>query len=108
MVRGSITLKERNKALSDYEAEEKRIIKRARRNPLTLSLQSQIAGSVGRGNVNFEFKRLNRLKKRIKKEDLFSLNFSRGELLKRKIKEEPPIIPEIVLPKINLNTEINL
>ena len=90
-----ITLDERNKALAGFAIEDKNIIKKAKRNPLTLNLQHQMAGNVGAGNVNFSFKRLNLMKQKTKKNELSRVNLFRKELLSREIKEKPIIKEEI-------------
>jgi len=98
MVLSKITLEERNIALGDFLFEEKRIIKRARRDPLTLGLQFDIARSVGSGAVQREFKKLNVRKRQTKRRELFELNLQRSDLLAREIQTEPlvsgPLIPK--------------
>lgn len=98
MVRDSITLTERNLALDNFLAEEKRIIKRGRRDPLTLGLQFNIARSVGAGAVQRESKKRSLRKRQTKRRELFGLNLERNDLLSRKIKQEP-LITEPLIPK---------
>ncbi len=98
MVRDSITLIERNLALDDFLLEEKRIIKRARRDPLTLGLQFNIARSVGAGAVQRESKKRSLRKIKIKRAELFTLNLERSDLLSRKIKTQP-LVSEPLIPK---------
>lgn len=98
MVQDKITLEERNLALDNFLVEEKKIIKRARRDPLTLNLQFNIARTVGRGAVQREFKTLNVRKRKIKRKELFTLNLQRRNLLLKEIKIDP-IISKPLIPK---------
>ncbi len=96
-----ITLDERNFALNNFLAEEKRIIKRGRREPLTLGLQFNIAKSVGAGAVQRESKKRSLRKTQTKRRELFGLNLQRNDLLSREIKQEPlePLVSEPLIPK---------
>ncbi len=103
MVRDRITLEERNIALGNFLFEEKGIIKRGRRDPLTLNRQFDIARSVGAGAVQRESKKRSLRKRQTKTRELFSLNLQRINLLARGIKEDPifeqPLLPEPPIPK---------
>ncbi len=78
---GQITLEDRVKELKKLSLFKKQVIKRSKRDPLTLKRQSNIARGVGIGNVNLEFKRINRVKVKTKERDLFSLKKQEDILL---------------------------
>ena len=89
MVSNIITIKERDLALQEILEQERKVVKKARREPLTLNLQGRIARSVGSGRVNLEFKRINKQKRLLREKELSQLRFAKQELFKIKIKQEP-------------------
>ncbi len=107
-----ITIEERDALLKGIEIQRIDLFKQTRRRPLTLTRQTRLAGSVGFGNVNFEAKRLGEIKKKSRRKGLSILRTSRAEVLKKKIKEDPPIIPlssfEPDLSSFQLDTGIDI
>ncbi len=98
-----ITIGERDTELSKLLSREKEIIRISRRDPLTLKLQSQISGKVGRGNVGLEFKRITKSKKRIGLRDLTQVKKERKSLLGIPIIGEPA--PIVDIPQIDLELD---
>ena len=98
-----ITLEDRNIILKSLDTQEGDLFKRYKRDPLTLKLQSQIARNVGFGNVNLEFKRITKAKRKLRIKGVSEI-----KSIKKKLLARPIIEPEVIeLPEFELDTNLD-